>query len=935
MRLFDSANIPESTRARVAIFAWLFVLFGLVLVLSMQIVLRLLGAQDSANDADSFARALEELPTDPIFFVALALAIALYLAMRSWRYYLLLTETRRLREVTGDRLAEQDWWTAQDLRVRAFRLRTRAGLMLGSVWVLLFVGMYLSLYVLPVIVGGDPARLLKAQFEGRFGATLDSLASGLHWVQVDDNLVPPSIRDPSSFNFQFRINNLTLLTVDSGENWSQSQLSLGRPEGILAAAFSTDGRTGIVVGDRRSLFRTSDGGESWGTVDFSLGESEWILAAAFGTDGRIGFLVGDEGSVLRTIDSGESWLSVGTFSDVTGTIHAVALSADGQIGLVVGTEGSVVLTADSGRTWRRVNFPLNATELIRAVALSTDGTVGIVVGDEGSVVRTSNGGETWSGYSLILGAEEGIRSVHFSRDGQIGLVEGNEGSILHTSDGGESWVKVDLSLGNTEWIRSLALSLDAQVGMLVGDEGSVLRTLDGGTTWTPVNLSLGATEWIHAASLSADGTTAILVGDEGSIFRSTNAGITWEPVELSLEAVIGNRGAAFSADGRIGVVSYDERAVFRTLDGGQSWAPADFSFENYEEIRTLAFSADGRIGIVVGDQGSVFRTSDSGTSSDQLDLTLKTNELVSAVAVSADGNDGIIGGDEGSILKSADSGATWTPLQSPLREREGIRALALSANSRVWILVGDEGLSYRSIDRGRSWVLTSFVPEQIARIVAPALSNETKSGEIELRDSQTSGRKSPRGGAAARNPGAQGIFFDWTMYALGGAGNIYALRSYEELRQWRDFSPQEVQRIVEGNNFLAESEVLQDIQRFVRDASGNTQEGTQRTGNEISGNGGSTESLLGLEQITVTRIAVLTILFFLVRILVRVYQYNLRLAAFWKSRADAVYLAQNFSDIKGKAIGFDDLVFSLAPDSQDFRGPPKSPFDWFRFRKQS
>ena len=76
-----------------------------------------------------------------------------------------------------------------------------------------------------------------------------------------------------------------------------------------------------------------------------------------------------------------------------------------------------------------------------------------------------------------------------------------------------------------------------------------------------------------------------------------------------------------------------------------------------------------------------------------------------------------------------------------------------------------------------------------------------------------------------------------------------------------------------------------------------------------------------LNNVTVMQIATLTVLFFMVQILVRLYQYSLRLSAFWESRADAVLLARSFAGLKAER--FDGLENALAPHAYDFKPPPK------------
>jgi hypothetical protein len=64
------------------------------------------------------------------------------------------------------------------------------------------------------------------------------------------------------------------------------------------------------------------------------------------------------------------------------------------------------------------------------------------------------------------------------------------------------------------------------------------------------------------------------------------------------------------------------------------------------------------------------------------------------------------------------------------------------------------------------------------------------------------------------------------------------------------------------------------------------------------------------------------LMIFLAAILVVLYRYNMRLAAFYDARADALRLADKLPDLR-----FDELVTSLSPDSIDFGRMPKSPAD--------
>ena len=205
----------------------------------------------------------------------------------------------------------------------------------------------------------------------------------------------------------------------------------------------------------------------------------------------------------------------------------------------------------------------------------------------------------------------------------------------------------------------------------------------------------------------------------------------------------------------------------------------------------------------------------------------------------------------------------------------------------------------------------------------------------------------------------------------GDEGSVFVWKNYPNMEEWKAWSIERIRDRMMGDEILRGSEIFQEISAFAPDGtmSGDDGEtgGTLRTGggkrftsdsNREDGGrqkaNGSQRSMPGgdgeagdparadsgqsfwrdmLDDDTLTmRIVTMAVLFFLVQILVRLHQYNLRLAAFWESRADAVLLAQSFAD--RKAHRFDDLVGALAPDAYDFKSPPRSPFDWFRARRE-
>jgi hypothetical protein len=73
----------------------------------------------------------------------------------------------------------------------------------------------------------------------------------------------------------------------------------------------------------------------------------------------------------------------------------------------------------------------------------------------------------------------------------------------------------------------------------------------------------------------------------------------------------------------------------------------------------------------------------------------------------------------------------------------------------------------------------------------------------------------------------------------------------------------------------------------------------------------------------VTRTGSIILLLFLVQILVPLYRYNTRLAAYYDARGDALSIVD--LDSASNVEGFERLIFALSPDAVSFGSPPLSP----------
>ena len=574
-------------------------------------------------------------------------------------------------------------------------------------------------------------------------------------------------------------------------------------------------------------------------------------------------------------------------------IRDVALSADGSIGVVGTAEGSTFVTTSGGDGWTPANLQL-AGDRVTDVALSANGKTGIIATNRGAVFLTTDSGSSWNRKWIGLSEGEWVIAAGFSADGTTGIVGGDEGSVFLTTNGGGRWSRRTIDLNRSEWVTSVGFSADGTTGIVGGDEGSVFLSTNGGDTWTPANLDLLEDTAIGVA-LSADGRTGIVASRQGSVFVTTNGGDTWTHTNLDL---LGDTaiGVALSADGRTGIVASRQGLVFVTTDWGYGWTPMKSDQVGQRSVIQVALSADGTTGVVATMSASVETTADGGDTWSPTNVELNAGgEEVSEAAWSADGKTGIFATTSGSVYMTTDGGNSWSLQTVELKRREWVIEAGFNKDGTTGIVAGDEGsvLAVMTTQKGITWSLANYELNPRAGIRGVAFSTD---GEV-------------------------GVVAD-------GDGSTLVLKKYPHLETWNEWSPVFVLRNLNQDPILGKSDFHQEIAAFVGSLTTSSSGGAKGAPRASEG----TISLL-FGEINVVRGVTLAVVFFLVQILVRLSQYNLRLASFWDSRADAVLLAGSFAT--GRAVKFDDLVVALAPDAYDFKPAPRSQFDWFRPRRES
>ena len=556
--------------------------------------------------------------------------------------------------------------------------------------------------------------------------------------------------------------------------------------------------------------------------------------------------------------------------------HSVS-AANKEVGLIRDIYGGISVTLDGGETWQQANGKRTGTERTIVGTLSGEGKHGLFVGEKGSIVSVSiRQNDTPSLQSVNLGKmikeREQIVAATLSDDGEKGLLVGDKGSVISVfmNRSGEPSLKSEdlgLKVKKREQIVAATLIDDGDYGLLVGDKGSVISVSFGikdRISLIPIysEKKIKQREQIAAVSFSNDGRQGLLIGDKGSVISVS--------------------------------VKLQDFPKLEFVDFGKQ-------LQQQEQIVIVTLSDNGKHGLVAGNKGSIILVSvDENSKTFLLQQIAIAMRQLTAAALSADGKYVLLVSDSGRILRSSDSGHNWYPRNFPINSRGRIIRATLSNDGERSYLLGRNGQIFMTPNGGRSWKETKWdgeVPKLTYLVSVPL------------------------------------VQIDHVGVAMGSSGKLYILKSHPDLAEWNKGSLSEITKRLHKNKFIKNSFIINEIQ----DLLGNVRSSDSQKSAAISGmknkeneekqpvdktSSNNKDSWINIDDLTAMRIVTMTILFFLVQLLVRLYQYNMRLANFWESRADAMLLQANFAE--NKAERFDDLVQALAPDTYDFKPLPRS-----------
>ena len=664
------------------------------------------------------------------------------------------------------------------------------------------------------------------------------------------------------------------MTEDGVHEWEPVAALALKSERILAGAIGNDSR-GVAV-TNGGLLVTKEHPDQWVRLDQGVrfvaagiaSTGEGVAVAAFG---QLAFptRIADYGDVFGRIDVDRI-----VRSEELADGPVAAIGPDG-FGMITSRFGSMLLNGGDGR-WQ-----YGDRARIRPVfALAFSEQYGSLVDREGRTIRTINGGQDWGQSVIPLKDREEVSIAVAGAGGHKGLIGGDMGSAFLTADRGGNWTRSgDLMLQADE--RLTAAALGGMEGLVAGDKGSVSITSDGGTTWHSLELGLQETEWITGAVLSADGHQGIIAGDQGSVFVRADSASGWRKVDGDTLLEKTERIRELRAEGSRVLVVGTEGSVFMSRDGGASWRQKH-QLKRVGFARVLAWDEAGDLGLIVGE--SLVVTSNAGeTWTAPLRMDLKEGDEIS-VAAFGRGGYALAGSSMGDLFGSLDGGRTWdraSDLSFKASERI-VDGGFLGDGKNGWV-VGDKGSVFVTRDGGKQWLSTNW--------------EHAVDGRIEV----------------VANSG------DGSTYLASHGGSVFMLGYYPTMGKWMDFPLEQIrQEMGRAPVVVRNSDIAEGIRTFIGVVAATGSEGE---GDRVTRDMAGTGIVALLNDLTVRRTVMLIIVFFLVRLLVQLYHYDMRLSAFWDSRADAMVVAQSYA-MSGTA-SFDELVGVLGPDAYDFKAAPK------------
>lgn len=353
-----------------------------------------------------------------------------------------------------------------------------------------------------------------------------------------------------------------------------------------------------------------------------------------------------------------------------------------------GLNGLILRSKDGGKTWDEV-----ASDLERRIwsLVHVSGSKLVVgAGPEGTIMRSENNGQSWE-QVFAVDQHSIFEMLHLPNTQDLIAVGDMNGVILRSEDSGATWTRV--RSGTKSTLFELLHIPGTGTLISTGNDGAITRSDDNGETWEAVDS--GTNSSIRRLVHIPETDILVIADEDGNIKRSTDSGRTWKSVEN--ERKVGSYEPwklVYIPDIKTLFLTGARGTVLSSTNNGAIWKPANLGLEG--DIYDLTYLAKEKVLIVTGDGvgRNISRSQDNGKTWQRISVGVE-DRLVRIVPVSKP--DSVFAfGLGGNILVSNDFGRTWIPVASGTGTTAAYQGKVL--NSGEIILPRDDGSIVRITD---------------------------------------------------------------------------------------------------------------------------------------------------------------------------------------------------------------------------------------------
>ncbi len=360
-------------------------------------------------------------------------------------------------------------------------------------------------------------------------------------------------------------------------------------------------------------------------------------------DGTTLVAVGSGGTITRSTDAGDTWQT--RVSGTDNRLTDLRALQDGTTLVAVGWDGTITRSTDAGDTWQtRTSGTDNNLEDLRVLP---DGTTLVAAGRDGTITRSTDAGDTWQ--TRASGTDNNLEDLRVLPDGTTLVAAGRDGTITRSTDAGDTWQT--RASGTDNGLTDLRVLPDGTTLVAAGRDGTITRSTDAGDTWQ--TRASGTDNGLTDLRILPDGTTLVAVGTFGTITRSTDAGDTWQTRASGTDNNLTD--LHILPDGTTLVAVGWDGTITRSTDAGDTWQTRASGTDNI--LTDLRILPDGTTLVAVGTFGTITRSTDAGDTWQT--RASGTDNILTDLRILPDGTTLVAVGQGGTIIRSTDAGDTW------------------------------------------------------------------------------------------------------------------------------------------------------------------------------------------------------------------------------------------------------------------------------------